>query len=113
MNFFIGEALADGGQAAAQPSLIESMVPMAILFIAIYFIMIRPQAKKAREHDDLLQSLKAGDEVVTSGGIIGRVKSVADEFVSLDLGNSNIKVLKQHISSYTKPSADKGKKAKS
>ncbi|MBC61716.1 MAG: preprotein translocase subunit YajC [Zetaproteobacteria bacterium] len=89
-------------QAVAQPSLIESLIPFFFIFIAMYFFMIRPQAKKAKDHADLLKDLKTGDEVVTSGGIIGRIKSVSDDFVSLDIGNSSLKVVKNHISYLTK-----------
>jgi preprotein translocase subunit YajC len=89
-------------QAAAQPSLIESMVPFLLIFLVMYFILIRPQAKKAKEHRALLEAIKVGDEVVTSGGIIGRVKSLADNFITLDVGNASLKVLKEHIAHSTK-----------
>ena len=62
----------------------------------------RPQAKKAKEHVALLKGLKPGDEVVTSGGIIGHIKSVADEFVSLDIGSTQVKILKENITRYSK-----------
>ena len=97
-------AQASAGKAA-QPSIIESIIPFFIIFIAMYFIMIRPQAKKAKEQAKLLKSLKAGDEVVTTGGIIGRIKSVSDLFVSIDVGNATLKVLKENISRFTKPSS--------
>lgn len=87
---------------AAQPSLIESMVPFLLIFLVMYFILIRPQAKKAKEHRALLEAIKVGDEVVTSGGIIGRVKSLADNFITLDVGNASLKVLKEHIAYSTK-----------
>ena len=100
-NAFAAEA---ASQAAAQPSLIESMVPFLLIFVVMYFILIRPQAKKAKEHKLLLESLKVGDEVVTSGGIIGRVKSLAENFITLDVGNSSLKVLKEHVMLATKNS---------
>ena len=100
-NAFAAEA---ASQAAAQPSLIESMVPFLLIFVVMYFILIRPQAKKAKEHKLLLESLRVGDEVVTSGGIIGRVKSLAENFITLDVGNSSLKVLKEHVMLATKNS---------
>jgi preprotein translocase subunit YajC len=64
----------------------------------MYFFMIRPQQKRAREHQAFISALKAGDEVVTSGGIIGRVKSVAEGFVNVEVaGDTVIKVLKSAI----------------
>ena len=88
--------------AASQPTFVESMVPFLPIFVAMYFLMIRPQAKKAKEHTSLMKSLKPGDEVVTSGGIIGKVRSVAEEFVSVDTGSGTLKVLKENISRQTK-----------
>ena len=111
MDFLVSTALAqatEGAQAAGQqPSMFETMLPLLLLFVVMYFIMIRPQAKKAKEHANLLKALKAGDEVVTSGGIIGRIRSVADEFVTLDVGSAHFKVMKEHISRHTRPQADK------
>ena len=96
-------------QVAGQPSFVESMIPFLLIFAAMYFLMIRPQAKKTKEHASLLSSLKPGDEVVTSGGIIGRVRSVADEFVSIEAGNGTLKVLKENISRLTKKPVPKEK----
>lgn len=116
MDFLVSTAFAQASESAAeaagkQPSMFETMLPMLFIFVVMYFIMIRPQAKKAKEHASLMKNLKAGDEVVTTGGIIGRVKNVADEFVTLDVGNANFKVLKEHITRFTKPQADKGAQA--
>ena len=115
MNLLTSTAFAqasEGAQAAgSQPSMFETMIPLLFIFVVMYFIMIRPQAKKAREHANLLKDLKAGDEVVTSGGIIGRVKSVSEEFVTLDVGNAHLKVIKEHISRFSRAQADKASKA--
>ncbi len=98
-------------QTAAQPSFLEQLVPVGIIFLIMYFLLIRPQAKKAREHQELVQGLRAGDEVVTSGGIIGRVKTVSDSFVSLDVGTTTLKVLKEHVASLTKGKSSKVQKS--
>ncbi|MDD9951900.1 MAG: preprotein translocase subunit YajC [Zetaproteobacteria bacterium] len=109
-----GQAVEAAGQtAAAQPSLIESMIPMLILFGIFYFLMIRPQAKKAKDHADLLSALKPGDEVITSGGIIGRVRSVQEAFVTIDAGGSHLKIVKEHISRNTQELVSSAKAAKS
>ena len=97
-NLYAGEVTGQvTGQVAVQPSLIESMIPFLLIFVVMYFILIRPQAKKAKAHKVLLESLKVGDEVVTSGGIIGRIKSLAETFVTLEVGNASLKVLKEHV----------------
>lgn len=87
-----------------KPSLIEMMFLPMMLFVVIYFFMIRPQSKQRKAHMDLLQNLKKGDEVVTSGGIIGKIRSVNDVFVSLEIANGVVmKVEKAYISRATQP----------
>ena len=101
--FFSANLFAEASQVK-QPSFFESMVPLLIMFVAFYFILIRPQAKKAKEHEKMLKELKPGDEVMTTGGILGRVRSLSDEFISVDVGSTQLKVLKANVSRYTKPS---------
>ena len=103
------ESAANTAATNAQPSLIESLIPFFLIFVAMYFVLIRPQAKKAKEHQNLLSSLKPGDEIVTSGGIIGRIKSISEDFVSVDLGSTHIKVMKEHISKFTKKDSSQTK----
>jgi len=100
------EAAAQAASAAPQPSFIDMMIMPAGLFAIMYFFMIRPQQRRAKEHKDFLTNMKAGDEVVTSGGIIGTIRSVADGFVSLEVsGNTSLKVLKAHISGSSRSKA--------
>lgn len=103
-------------QAAAgkQPSFIETfVVPMGGLVLIMYFLIIRPQQKKAKDLAQLLSALKPGDEVITAGGILGRVRSVAEGFVSIDIGNNTVvKVLKTHVSGLTKDPKAKDAPAK-
>jgi preprotein translocase subunit YajC len=87
-------------QGAAQPgpSTLEMLIMPAGFLAIMYFFMIRPQQKRAKEHQTFITALKTGDEVVTAGGIIGRVKSVADGFISVEVANNTvIKVLKSSI----------------
>jgi preprotein translocase subunit YajC len=110
MNFsLIDVALAQGAKPA-QPSLVEILVmPLAFLVI-MFFLVIRPQQKRQKEQSELLNSLKVGDEVITSAGIIGRVKAVAEQFVTLEAGPSTtFKIQKSHISSSVKPKTEKDK----
>lgn len=99
----------EAGQAAEKgPSMVEMLIMPAVFLVIMYFLIIKPQQKKAKEQTQLLTNLKAGDEVVTSGGIIGKIKSVADSFVTVEISNNtNVKVLKASISSLSKPQAAK------
>lgn len=101
LNILVGTAYA--ADQAAKPGTIDMLIlPLGFLVI-MYFLIIRPQQKKAKEHQSLLDNLKSGDEVVTTGGIIGRVKSVAETFVTLEIAsNTAIKVYKTHIQQSTK-----------
>ena len=83
-SIFFDTAYAASNQP--QPSIIEMAFPFVGMLLIMYFLVIRPQQKKAKEQQTLLDGLKAGDEVVTSGGIIGKIKSVADTFVTLEVG---------------------------
>lgn len=105
MSLFTSVAYAaDEGaqQVPVQPSFVESMVPFLLIFAVMYFIIIRPQAKKAKAHENLMGTLKPGDEVVTSGGIIGKVKSITDTFIAIDTGSAVLKVIKSNVSAKTK-----------
>jgi preprotein translocase subunit YajC len=74
---------------------------MMVLFIVIfYFLLIRPQQKKAKEHQAMLGKLAAGDEVVTAGGILGRVTEVSDQFVTIEVSDGvRLKVQKYQVTS--------------
>jgi len=89
-------------EAAPQqgPSTVEMLVMPLGFILIMYFLMIRPQNKRAREHQEFLAALKPGDEVITAGGIIGQVKSITEGFVNVEIaGNTVIKVLKSAIES--------------
>ena len=90
--------------AAKVPSVWETLLmPVGLMFI-MYLFILRPQQKKLKDHRNLLSELKVGDEVVTNGGIIGRIKTISDDFVSMEVASSTaIKVMKQSISHLTKP----------
>lgn len=92
-----------GTSAPKGPSLLEVLIMPAGFLLIMYFFMILPQQKKAKMHSELLSNLKPGDEVLTNGGIIGKVKSVADGFVSLEVSpNSVIKVVKSSVTGMSK-----------
>ncbi len=96
-------ALISPAWAQSAPSSSGQLAPllMMVVFIAIfYFLLIRPQQKKAKDHQAMVSKLSVGDEVVTSGGILGRVTDVGDTFVTLEIADSvRIKVQKGQVSS--------------
>jgi preprotein translocase subunit YajC len=97
LNFFINDAWA---QASPQQGGGTSFIIMMVVFIAIfYFILIRPQAKQAKEHKAMLESLSKGDEIVTSGGIMGRINKIGDNFIAVEIAKDlEIKVQKHAVS---------------
>ncbi len=105
LSLTTGQLWADEAAAVAtKPSLIESLVPFVLIFAMMYFLLIRPQLKKAKEQATLLKDLKPGDEVFTSGGIIGKIRTVADRYVIIDAGNTTLKIMKDHVTGLTTPS---------
>jgi preprotein translocase subunit YajC len=105
MNFSLIETAAAqaASTGAQQPSTFDMLLMPIGLLVIFYFFLIRPQAKKHRDQQSLVAALKAGDEVITTGGIIGRVKSIADTFVTIEVGGATLKVVKEHVQSLAKP----------
>ena len=86
---FISQALAQTAPAAAgdaQSSLL-SLLPLVLMFVVLYFIMIRPQMKRQKEHKTMVEALAKGDEIVTAGGVLGRVTKLGDTFLSIEVAN--------------------------
>ncbi|RJQ46322.1 MAG: preprotein translocase subunit YajC [Nitrospiraceae bacterium] len=76
---------ADGGQQGAG-NMLTSFLPLIIIFVIFYFLLIRPQSKKAKEHKQMLENLKKGDKVMTTGGIFGLIEEIDDKSVTLKIG---------------------------
>ena len=85
LDFLISPAAAQAAAPGAAPSPVPSIVMMVALFGIMYFLMIRPQMKRAKEHRDLISKLAKGDEVITSGGIAGRVDDLGDNFITVEV----------------------------
>ena len=78
---------------------IMAFLPLIIIFFIFYFLLIRPQQKRAREHREFLETLKRGDEVITAGGLIGKVTGVTDEVITLEVADKvKVKVARGQIS---------------
>jgi preprotein translocase subunit YajC len=81
----ISPAWAQTPAAAPQGGGIESMLLILAMFAVLYFLMIRPQMKRAKEHKTMVEGLQKGDEVITAGGILGRITRVDDQYVTVSL----------------------------
>lgn len=90
MEFFIASAMAQTAQPEA-PSLITSLLPLILIVVIFWFLLIRPQMKRNKEHKALVEGLSVGDEVVTAGGLLGRISAVADSFVTVSV-NEGVEV---------------------
>jgi len=96
-NFFITTAHADTGGAPAPQGGFSFVIMMGILIFFMYFAIWRPQARRAKEQKDLLNSLAKGDEVVTAGGILGTISKISDNYVVLAMAD-NIEITMQKSS---------------
>jgi preprotein translocase subunit YajC len=85
---FISNAFAQAPAAApAGGSSLMSMLPLVLMFVVLYFVMIRPQMKKQKEHKAMIDAVAKGDEVVTTGGLLGKITKVGDVYLSLELAS--------------------------
>ncbi|MEM1411055.1 MAG: preprotein translocase subunit YajC [Pseudomonadota bacterium] len=96
MDFLIANAYAQS--APAQPGGLVQFLPLILIFVVFYFMLIRPQMKRTKEHRMLVAGLGKGDEVVTNGGLLGKIKGLNDSFVTLELAEGvQIKIQRHAI----------------
>ena len=94
----ISIAHAQAATAADPSSSLMQFLPLILMFVVLWFLMIRPQQKRAKEHKGMLEALVKGDEVIAGGGIAGKIIKVGDTFVCLELAeNVQVQVQKQAI----------------
>ena len=103
MNFFISKAYADGGaaaagaQQAADPTM--SMLFFVGMIVIFYFLLIRPQQKRAKEHRKMVEAIGKGDEVVTNGGMLGKIVDLSEQYLTLEIApNVQVRVQRNAIS---------------
>jgi preprotein translocase subunit YajC len=84
---FISSAYAQTAAGGDMSSSLMSMLPLVLMFVVLYFIMIRPQMKRQKEHRSMLEALAKGDEVATSGGLVGKVTKLGDSMLGLEIAN--------------------------
>jgi preprotein translocase subunit YajC len=88
---FISEAFAQAAPAATATDSpfgsLGTMLPLVLMFVVLYFVMIRPQMKRQKEHKTMIDALAKGDEVVTSGGLLGKISKIGESFLSVEIAN--------------------------
>lgn len=99
MEWLIPSAWAQAA-GGAQPNAFLQLLPLILIFVVFYFLLIRPQAKRAKEHKAMVAALGAGDEVVTSGGILGRIVETGEQFLTVEIAEGvRVKVQRHTVSS--------------
>ena len=104
-------AVATGTGGAGGAAFFMQIVPLLLIFVVFYFLLIRPQQKRAKEHEAKLNAVQKNDEVVTGGGLMGKVTKVADDHIEVEIApNVRVKALKSMLSDVksrsTKPAND-------
>ena len=109
MNLLIPDAMAQAAGAPTGGSPMSMFIMMGLFVVVFYFLLIRPQQKKQKEHQAMLGKLAAGDEVVTAGGILGRIVEVGDQFLTLEIAdNVRIKVQRFQVTTLVPKGTLKG-----
>jgi len=98
MDFFINTAQAQTASAAGGQSVLGALALPIVLLVVFYFLLIRPQNKRAKEQREMLSKIAAGDEVATTGGMLGKVVEVGEQFLTLEIASGvNIKLQKFQV----------------
>jgi len=95
MDFLISSAMAQDPSAQA-PSMLGSLLPLILIVVIFWFLLIRPQMKRNKQHRELVAGLSVGDEVVTAGGMLGKITDVGESFVSLEVADDVVIKLQRH-----------------
>ena len=99
MSFFISDALAQDAGAPAGGGF-EMIIPLLLMFAIFYFLLIRPQQKKAKEHKNMVEALNKGDEIITNGGLVAKITDVDESFLTCKVAeNVEVKVQRHAIMS--------------
>ncbi len=97
MSFFISDALAQTAAAPAQGDMLQLLFPIGLV-VLLYFLMIRPQVKRQKQHTKLVAALAKGDEVATVGGIVGRITDLGENFIQIEVADGvNVKLRRQAV----------------
>ena len=95
----ISLALAQSTQTSGGQGLLIQLLPLILIFVVFYFLLIRPQQKKAKQHQILLESIKRGDQILTSGGIVGKVIKADKDELTVEISDKvNVKIFRSTVS---------------
>ena len=94
MEFLVNSAWAQAGGTQGNP--LMSFLPLIIIFVLFYFLLIRPQSKRQKEHKQMIESLESGAEVVTGGGLLGKVTDVGPDFVTVEVAEGVLLKVQKH-----------------
>jgi preprotein translocase subunit YajC len=101
-------AQGQGGEGGGNP--LGAFIPLILMFAIFYFLLIRPQQKKAKQHRELLSNLKKGDHILTGGGFYGKIVAINGDVLTVDLGNENkVKINRGFVSGLAEPTAPEKK----
>ena len=108
MQFLISDAWAQAAPATSSNPIV-SFLPLILIFVVFYFLLIRPQSKRAKEQKNMVANLAKGDEVVTSGGLLGKITQVGDNFIVLQVADGvEVKIQKQSVATLMPKGTMKG-----
>jgi preprotein translocase subunit YajC len=100
MSFFISDAFAEAPAAAGGADALTGLLPLVIFGVVLYFLMIRPQVKRQKEHRKMVEALAKGDEVVTNGGMAGKIIDIGENFIKVEVAEGvDVKVRRQAVES--------------
>jgi preprotein translocase subunit YajC len=98
MSFFISDAMAQGAEGSA--GTLELILPLLLMFGIFYFLLIRPQQKKAKEHKKMVEALGKGDEIITNGGLLAKIAAIDENFLTCTIAaNVEVKIQRHAITS--------------
>ncbi|HEY6640592.1 preprotein translocase subunit YajC [Povalibacter sp.] len=99
MDWLISTAQAQAQGTTGQGSALMQFLPLILIFVVFYFLLIRPQTKRAKEHREMVAALEVGAEVVTNGGILGKVTAISEQFLTIEIADGvNVKVQRHTVS---------------
>ncbi len=102
--FGIQTAMAQSADAASKTGSLIGIMPILLIFVVMYFLILRPQQKKAKEHREMVQSLKKGDRIITGGGIHGRITGMDDTTFTVEIADKvRVKVSRGNVAALAQP----------
>ncbi len=100
LDFFFSPAFAQAATPVAAPNPIVQFAPLVVLFVLFYFLLIRPQMKRSKETRQMLEKITKGDEVITSGGLAGKISNLGEAYLTVEIAEGvSVKVLKSAVTS--------------